>query len=120
MKVQRKCGHGFVEAEGENHAELWEQLAKLEEAFGETTCGKCNGEELRHVVRENSDGDKFYELHCLNSKCRSKLRMSVRKKGGAFFPKRRASEKDATGLESGTYLPHRGWMRYNKETGKEE
>jgi hypothetical protein len=120
MKVQVKCGNGFVMAEGESHADVWSQLAELEEAFGEDTCGKCNGTNLRHVVRENDGGDKFYELHCIHWKCRARLRMSVRKKGQNFYPRRKAVENDASGLSEGTYLPNNGWMKFNKETGKEE
>jgi len=118
MKVQIKCGSGAIMAEGESHAEIWEQLAQLEEAFGESACGQCKSMDVRHVVRENESGDKFYELHCMH--CYARLRMSVRKKGGAFYPRRKAVENDASGLEAGQWLPHYGWMRYNKDTGKEE
>lgn len=124
MKVQTKCGNGFVMAEGETHAEIWKQLAELEEAFGESTCGKCGSQDIRHIVRTNEGGDEFYELHCQSKDggrfCRARLRMSVRKKEKAFYPKRKAGENDASGLEQGAWLPNNGWMRYNKETGKEE
>jgi len=119
MKVTVKCGSGFVEANGESHAELWEQLASLAEAFGERVCGKCQNEEIRHVVRENDGGDKFYELHCQNSKCRARLRMSVTKKEKQFFPKRKAGKDDASGLEEGKWLPNNGWMRFDKDLNKE-
>lgn len=117
MKVTVKCGSGFVEATGESHAELWEQLASLEEAFGEHKCGKCSSEDVRHVVRENDGGDKFYELHCQN--CRARLRMSVTKKEKGFFPKRKAGKDDASGLAEGTWLPSNGWMKFSKELNKE-
>jgi len=120
MKVLVLCGSGSVQAEGESHAELWEQLAQLEEAFGEHQCGKCEGTHVRHVVRENDGGDKFYELHCLKKGCRARLRMSVRKKGGVFYPKRKAGENDSSGLEQGAWLPNGGWMKYNAQIGKEE
>lgn len=117
MKVTVKCGSGFIEAQGEDHAAVWEQLASLSEAFGERACGKCNSEEIRHVVRENDGGDKFYELHC--QKCRARLRMSVTKKDKRFFPKRKAGKDDASGLEEGKYLPNGGWMRFDPATKKE-
>lgn len=120
MKVQVRCGGGAVQAEGESHAELWEQIAQLEEAFSDHECGKCQSGNVRHIVRENDGGDKFYELHCMEMGCRARLRMSVRKKGGAFYPKRKAGENDSSGLEQGAWLPNNGWMRFNKETGKEE
>jgi len=119
MKVTVKCGSGFIEAQGEGHAELWEQLASLAEAFGERQCGKCNSEDIRHVVRENDGGDKFYELHCQKVGCRARLRMSVTKKDKRFFPKRKAGKDDASGIEEGKYLPHGGWMKFDPATKKE-
>lgn len=117
MKVQVRCGSGSVVAEGETHADLWEQLAQLQEAFGESICGKCHKSNLRHVVRTNDDGDKFYELHCQD--CRARLRMSQVKKGGNFYPRRKAVENDSSGLAQGEWLPNRGWMKYDHDTKKE-
>jgi hypothetical protein len=117
MKITVNGGMGTFEVEGNGHAEIWEQLASLAEAFGEKKCGKCNSEDIRHVVRENEGGDKFYELHCQN--CRARLRMSVTKKDKQFFPKRKAGKDDASGLAEGTYLPHNGWMKFDKASNKE-
>ena len=119
MKININFDGGSVEATGSTHTELWEELAALEEAFTETTCGKCGGSHIRHIVRENDDGDKFYEVHCQNMKCRAKLRMSQRKKGGNLYPRRKAVANDSSGLEEGAWLPNGGWMRWDKEKNKE-
>lgn len=119
MRVRVRVGNSVIEAEGENHADLWEQLATLQEAFSTEPCGKCGTEDVRYVARENADGDKFYELHCTNRNCRAKLRMSQRKKGGNLYPRRKAGANDSSGLDEGAWLPDNGWMRWDRETGKE-
>jgi hypothetical protein len=118
MKVRIRLGNAVIEAEGEKHADLWEQLSNAQEAFSTEPCGKCNDSNVRYVTRENDDGDKFFELHC--TKCYAKLRMSQRKKGGNLYPRRKAGENDASGLEQGAWLPNRGWMKWNRDTNKEE
>ena len=120
MRVQRRISELVtVEVEGSQHDEIFDGLASLEEAFGEKACGKCKGEALCFVVRENKDGDKFYEMHCKAKDCRAKLRMSMRKKGGNLYPKRKAGKNYASGLEQDAWLPNNGWMIWDKTAEKE-
>lgn len=112
MKVRVRASKNVtVEAEGNDHKELFSQLAQLQEVFGEEKCGKCGGENLAFVVRE-VEGNHFYELHCRNPNCRAKLPFGAHKKGDTLFPKR----KD----EDGNWRGQSGWVRYNKEKGVEE
>jgi hypothetical protein len=119
MKVQVKCGSGAVQAEGDNHADIWKQLAELQEAFGERVCGKCQSDDIRYVHRQNEGGDDFFELRCQAKGCYAKLRMSVRKKEKCFYPKRKAGKDDATGLTEGEWLPSNGWVRWDRKNEKE-
>lgn len=92
--------------------ELFEELASNQEIFSKvnTTCGVCQSEETRFVVRHvEKDKDEFdyYEVHCQNPSCRAKLAFGVHQgKAGTVFPKR----KD----EDGKFLPNNGWTRYVK------
>jgi len=119
MKVQVKTGSGYVVAEGNDLPELWAELASLQEAFGEAKCGKCGKDAIRYVAREDAEGNKYYELHCQSKGCYAKLRMSQRKKTGNLYPRRKAGSNDKSGREEGAWLPDNGWMKYDKETGKE-
>jgi len=98
-----------VEIDASGQKDLFEELASLQEIFGVTKCGKCGGEDLKFVVREN-DGNKFYELHCQKSGCFARLAFGSHKKGDTLFPKRKDSD--------GQYLPDGGWTRWDKEKGE--
>jgi len=104
MKVQVKVSPKvIVEAEGNKQNEVFEQLATLQEVFGQEQCGKCGNDNLRFVVRE-VEGNKFYELHCV--KCRAKLIYGAHKSGNTLFPKRK---------EGDDYLPDKGWLKWDRE-----
>jgi len=114
MKVRYTSGDGrlSVEVEGENQKSVFGEIARFQEVFEHTICGKCNGQDLRFVVRNVSDND-FYEIHCVNPKCRARLAFGQHKgKEGTLFPRR----KD----DSGGWLPNGGWVKFNPQTGKEE
>lgn len=119
MQVQLKVApQVIVTADAEKETEVFEQLASMQEVFGHGACGKCKGTNLRFVVRQNKDEDKFYELRCMDMKCRAVLAFGCHKKpAGGLFPKIKG-EPGADGKP--TYLPHNGWMVYNKETGQKE
>ncbi len=106
-----------VMIEEDKQADLWEAQASMEEVFGEFQCGKCQGKNLRHIVRKNADDAKFYELVCV--KCGARLAMGVHKKGGTLFPKRKDNETgDVTGEPHG-WLPDRGWLKWDSEKKKQ-
>jgi len=120
MQVQLKVAPNvIVTAEGEKETEVFEQLASLQEVFGQATkCGKCGGTNIRLVVRQNKDEDKFYEMRCMDLKCRAVLAFGCHKKpAGGLFPKKKG-EPNADG--KATWLPHDGWQVYNPQTKQKE
>ena len=102
-------GRMSVEFQVDTQVDLFQQLAFFQEVFGETGCGKCGSENLRFQVR-NVEDNHYYELRCLD--CGAKLAFGVMKQGGRLFPRRKDKE--------GTWLPDNGWVKWNKETQKEE
>lgn len=123
MKVTRHYTNVSLTAEGATHLEVVKELAALEEVFSEAKCGKCGSEDIRFRVRSVQDGKKEYEYpEMLCGGCWAKLSFG-QSEGGKLFPVRYEREggeykKDA----DGNYIPRgtRGWVKYNKETGKEE
>lgn len=122
MRVEYRVNDRLtVTAEGDKAHEIFEQLAKLQEAFGEECCGKCGGKELRFVHRVK-DTFNFYELKCQTKGCYAKLEFGKGK--DTFYPKRMVTDdkgkavKDADG--KGQYLPDNGWMKYNRDTKENE
>lgn len=117
-----------VTASGDNPLELFKELSTLQEIFGEGSCKKCikdkkPGTNLTYRIREVPDGKKVYtypELVCQD--CWAKFTFGQSDEG-ALFPVRYLREgkeykKDADGKN----IPkgEKGWVRYNKDTGKEE
>lgn len=99
-----------VEVEASTQAELFQELAKLDEVFGDFKCayGGKSSDEIRFVVRE-ADENLFYELQVSPTADEKDLRyckkqFGVHKKGGTLFPKK---------WENGQY-----WAKYDKESGK--
>lgn len=119
MQVQLKVAPNvIVTADGANHIELFEQLASMQEVFGSANkCGKCQGTDLRFVVRENEAEDKFYELRCQNRQCRAVLEFGCHKKGKSVYPKIKGTP---TADGKNTYLPNGGWQVYNPQTKQKE
>lgn len=112
MKVNKSSnGTVTVQAEGDTVKAVWKQLAILEEVFCEKQCGKCQGNDLRFVVRNVDDND-FYELHCKNPKCRAKLAFGAHKKGESLFPKRKTEDEET---KKEVYLPDNGWQKWDNE-----
>jgi len=111
MRVTQSNGTITLEAEGTTHKEVFKELSDLQEVFDHKNCGKCDGDNLRFIVRNVEDND-FFELHCANRNCRARLSFGQHKKGGSLFPKRKDAE--------GGWLNNNGWLVYNKATGKEE
>lgn|SRR3990167_6523999 len=106
-----------VVAEGETQKDVFTNLANMQEVFGESKCGKCGSTELQFITR-TVDDNNYYELRCKaylteeKKFCGAKLSYGSHKKGDSLFPKR----KD----EEGKYKGKNGWVRFNKETNKEE
>ena len=108
MKVIYKAGDKLeFELDGAGQKEIFKELAVIEEIFSENTCGLCNKNNIRHIVR-NVDDNNYYELRC--NDCGAILAYGQHKKGGTLFPKR----KD----DDGNYLPNRGWHKWSKDSTK--
>ena len=120
MQVNYTTANGrlSVQLEASGHTDLWQKLSSFQEIFEESKCRKCDNEDLKFVIRKaaSKDGKKeytYHELHCRNPKCRAKMHFGViNDDSGNMFPKR----KD----DDGEWLPDGGWVKYNRETGKEE
>lgn len=114
MKAKLKVGKVELELEGDTQAELFREIASAEEVFGETHCSLCGCDNIRFVVRENSEGEPFHEFHC--TKCPARLSLGQNRKGGGLFPIRKLipSGPDAgkPSRELGTYGQHNGWTKY--------
>ena len=110
MKVNYKTKNGriSVELEGDSQRDIFAEIARFQEVFEETACGKCGSENLRFVVR-NVDDNLYYELRCAD--CGAKLSFGSHKKGGGLFPKRKDGDN---------WLPARGWVKGNPKTEKNE
>lgn len=95
MKVKTWVGKIEFELEVSTQTELFEELAKVQEVFNNVVCsdGKISSEEVRFVVRQDKDDNKYYELWCVDTDpSKSSLRYAKRvfgchKKGGGLFPK---------------------------------
>lgn len=111
--VDANSGIG-VEFDAANHKDAWGKLSGLNEVFFNRQCGKCNAPNARFTIRKASDGKKEYDYHELRCwKCGAKKAFGVLDDGSdCLFPK--IKDKD------GNYLPDNGWVKYNKDTGKEE
>jgi hypothetical protein len=95
------------ELEGAGQKEIFKELSTIQEIFGEESCGLCNKNNIRYIVR-NVEGNDFYELRC--SDCGAVLAFGQHKKGGTLFPKRKDEAND--------YLPNRGWHKWQKDNSK--
>lgn len=90
------------------HKDLFKQLAAFTEVFSDESCGKCKSGDVAYVVRNVEDND-FYEKKCKS--CGAKLAFGSHKKGDTLFPKRKDGD---------SWLLDSGWVKYNRETNKEE
>lgn len=130
MKIQLKITDKLsVEVEAEKHTEIFESLSGAQEIFSHPACGICQNQDVKFMVRVDTDENKYYELHCGNLQCRARLVFGSHKKGGGLYPKRkydslspseqekRVSQKAHADKHFG-YLPHNGWYIYKKEENK--
>jgi formate dehydrogenase assembly factor FdhD len=103
MQVQFKVSPTvIVTLEADKQCELFEELATVQEVFGQTNCGACGSDQLQYVVREDKEENKYYELKC--RKCGCKLAFGQHKKGGSLFPRRKDKDNN--------YLQNNGWTKW--------
>ena len=120
MRVEYKVNeYVTVVAEADEYKDVFKQLAKLQEAFGERACGKCGSANLKFVHRVSGEYD-FYELKCMD--CRAKLEFGQGK--DTFYPKRMVTDAKGKAVKNedgkAKYRPDHGWMIFNKDTGENE
>jgi homogentisate 1,2-dioxygenase len=103
---------------------VFEQVGNIQEVLGATSkCGKC-GHTVTRLVHRKVDGNDFYESIC--QKCFAKLSFGTNQEERTLFPRRYAQDendpkkKKINADGDVVYLPSGGWLRYNKETGKNE
>lgn len=114
MQVQMKVApQVIVTAEGDNHIELFDQLASLQEVFSNDKCGKCGSTALKFVSRQDKEENDYHELQC--TKCWAKLAFGHHKKGKSLFPKRKDDDKGTVTGEPNGWLPTNGWLKWNKD-----
>lgn len=103
-----KNGRFSTEIEGDSQRDIFEGIAKFQEVFEESKCGKCGSEDIQFITR-NVDDNIYYELRCRS--CGARLSFGVHKKGGGLFPKRKDGD---------TWLPDGGWLKWNAKTQQNE
>jgi hypothetical protein len=104
MKIKYTTKNKRLEAEIESDSvkETFKKLAEFQEVFDESSCGLCQNDDIRFIVRTVESND-YYELKCKN--CFAKLAFGQHKSGGSLFPKRKNSD--------GTYSESKGWHKWN-------
>lgn len=106
-----------VSEEVETEADLFKFLSSMQEIFSGSVCER-NGSQSPHVkcrVRKDDDENEYFEFFCYkgDKECFGAVkRFGQNKKGGGLFPKSKDRE--------GNWLPNNGWMKWNKDTQKEE
>jgi hypothetical protein len=107
-----------VEIEGQSVKDIFREIATLSEIFSEEKCGLCRGNEIRPNTR-NVKNFEYFEMICLNPKCRARLSFGQKADGTGIFPTRKLDANGKPDRENGTYGQHNGWSKYRGE-GKEE
>lgn len=110
MKITYQLKNGItIEADGKNQRDIFDQLSSLQSVFGISNCGKCNSDDIKFVTKK-VDKFTFREAHC--NKCYAKLSFGTHQDADqTLFPKIAKDDK---------FLPDKGWLKFNKETGKSE
>lgn len=110
-----------VQVEGDDNKAVFKGVAEAQELFSDSCCGACKSDNIKYQVREVED-NQFYEIVC--NDCYSKLSYGHAKTGGKMYPKRMETDNKGKAVKDkdgkGKSLPHKGWVKYNRETGKNE
>jgi hypothetical protein len=112
-----------VSVEGESVLDVVEKIANAQEVFSDNACGKCKSEDIAYRVRLVTEGKKpfkYPELFC--RACGAKLAYG-QSEGGKLFPIRfERKDGEYTKNADGSYINKgvKGWVKFNKQTNKEE
>ena len=104
MQAIMDFGRIRITAEGDAK-EVFAELARASEVFGQSKCGACGSEDTTPVVRE-IEGNTYYEMKC--NSCGCCLGFGQRRQDGALFPRRKKDEQ---------WLPKRGWIDPRQKQG---
>ena len=104
MQASMQFGAIRVEAEGDVKS-IFAELAGAAEVFGNSVCGKCGSENVVPVVRDDKDGNTYYEMRCKDCGCA--LSFGQRRADGRLFPRRKKDEN---------WLPNGGWVDMRTRT----
>ena len=95
-----------LEIEADNVKSIMEELYQADNVFGNDICGKCGSTDLKHIVQEDGEGQKYYKLEC--KKCHHQLRLGAHKKNGTLFPR-------FTRPKTKEVIPNNGWEKWSKD-----
>lgn len=105
--------------DAETEADLFKNLATIQETFTAENCGLCKAPS-KFLVRKDKEENEYFELACTDLKCRARLPYGQMKKPkGKLYPKRHwnslsDAEKTNRGPEPKSgYLPNGGWYKWN-------
>lgn len=120
---------GF-EFEAKAQTEAWDTLVSLNEVFLDRQCKRCNKPNAKFTKRiaKSKNGKKdypYYELRCQGHDCGAVKTYGVMNDdSGQLFPKTKVGPDDAlfdtfkkSDDDTVAYLPHEGWLKYDKEKG---
>ncbi len=114
MKVLVKANEKMTfEFEADQTKDIFENIAHIQEVFGNLTFtskdGKYTTDNVRLNVRTDDDDNKYYEAVVMEPGpyMYAKKKYGVNKKGGGLFPKKEEGHRSY-------------WVKYNKDTQKEE
>lgn len=115
MKCQYRVNPDMMlELEGGNQKELFAAMAAAAEIFGKhwLMCGCCKDKNFKPmpVVRVNKEQQSFYELHCTNPACQSRLAFGQKKDMKSLFPQR---EYPKGHPQAGKLKPNGGWVKWD-------
>jgi len=119
MKVQMKVSPKIIiDINADEMTTVFEEIANAQEILGICECGKCKSQNIRYVVREDSEANKYYEMRCQD--CFAKIAFGLNKKGGGMFPKLKENTDEdkclmGGAVQPGAYLPDKGWLKWDKE-----
>ena len=112
-----KSGSTRLEVDVDNQKLAVEAISAFQDVFEDEKCGKCDGTDIRFTVRDVVDGKKTYRYYEKRCVCGARLSFGCHQEGNTLFPRR--WEKDEKTGEI-TNIGKNGWVKYNKETKKDE
>ena len=118
MKAIIPMSNGTIEIEASDIKELFRQMAAASEVFGDRNCGCCGGDAIMPVVRHVEKSKKqyeYFELKCVDPKCRAKLSFGQFQDGSGLFPNRKLDKDGQPDRVNGTYGASNGWTRWRGE-----